>query len=425
MPSTSNLPSSRIPPGGPTPHAQSGTLSAMSRRLTAAVMFSAVCSLVLAVPAAAHADRPATSAPSPHLVTITIPARHGEIPAGWLPYSGPPRAAVLLPAGYDPHRRYPLVLNLGGLGGDYAQAAFGPSLRINAIVVTPEPYDGWYADWWNHGKRGDPAWESYFLDDVTPGILARYPILPQRRFHAVVGISMGGLGATFLGGRLPGFFGSVATLSGFVDPQFFGFITGEAMGLISSGLIGSPTNLYDVYGPPDGFYATGHNPTRLVMNLKQTRVFESTGTGVPSNVVVTNNPADIPAGSALEGLIIHPMNDDFHHAAEAAGIDLTFQAHRGGHDAADFSQEIAAWLAWGPFKPVVNHSAAWTNDTVASHGQLWDVGYRFAEPPTKVVRFNKTGDLLTISAAGSPVTIATPVCTVRTKTPAVLHLCIK
>ena len=37
-----------------------------------------------------------------------------------------------------------------------------------------------------------------------------------------------------------------------------------------------------VEGPPQGFYADGHNPTRLAKNLEQTRVFVSTGTGVPS-----------------------------------------------------------------------------------------------------------------------------------------------
>ena len=43
------------------------------------------------------------------LVTITIPDRHGEIPAKWLTYPGPPRADVLLPTGYDPQRAYPLI----------------------------------------------------------------------------------------------------------------------------------------------------------------------------------------------------------------------------------------------------------------------------------------------------------------------------
>ena len=48
----------------------------------------------------------------PRLVTITIPAVHAEIDPKWLGYPGPPRANVLLPAGYDPHRRYPLIVAL-------------------------------------------------------------------------------------------------------------------------------------------------------------------------------------------------------------------------------------------------------------------------------------------------------------------------
>jgi hypothetical protein len=52
------------------------------------------------------------------LVTITIPARQGEIPSGWLPYAGPPRADVLLPDGYDPIRAIgEVALNQrGGIG---------------------------------------------------------------------------------------------------------------------------------------------------------------------------------------------------------------------------------------------------------------------------------------------------------------------
>ncbi|HVT21241.1 MAG TPA: alpha/beta hydrolase-fold protein [Mycobacteriales bacterium] len=343
----------------------------------------------------------------PRLVTITIPARHGHIPATWLPYPGPPRAAVLLPAGYDPNTEYPLVLNLGGLGGDYARAAFGPGLRIDAIVVTPEPGNGWYADWWNDGRRGAPAWETYYLDDVLPTILARYPIRPQRRFHAVVGISMGGLGATYLGGRLPGFFGSVASLSGFLDPQYGGAITAEGMGLASFAPAHGDKDTYPVLGPPDGFYAVGHNPTRLVANLDHTRVFATTGTGVPSSAALQADPAAAAAGGALEGPIIRPMNDLFRQAAEAAGVDLTYRIGPGGHDAPDFSREIAAMLAWRLFEPVPAHPRTWTNLTVATHGQLWDVGYRFADPPTRVVRFHRSARHLTISAAGSAVTITT------------------
>jgi S-formylglutathione hydrolase FrmB len=371
----------------------------------------------------AQATSPLTTSDQPQLITTTIADPQGYIPSKWLPYPGEPRADVLLPAGYDLHRRYPLVLNLGGLGGDYAAAAFGPSIHIDAIVVTPEPYDGWYADWWNDGERGAPAWESYFLNDAIPWILDHYQIRPQRRWHAIVGISMGGLGAAYLGGRLPGFFGTVASLSGFLDPQYYGAITQEAMGIVSAAPLHGDHASYPVLGPPNGFYARGHNPTFLVTNLAHTHVFESTGTGVPSKAGIDQDLADAAAGSALEGPIIYPMNELFHRAAVGAGLAVTYEPHPGGHDGPDFSKEISAMFAWGLFKPVVSHPRSWTNQTVATSGQLWDVRYRFSHPPTSVVRFDRSGSSLRISTAGSPVTITTADgCSIRTTTPATIEV---
>ncbi|MGH9019104.1 MAG: hypothetical protein ACRDYY_10445 [Acidimicrobiales bacterium] len=47
--------------------------------------------------------------------------------------------------------------------------------------------------------------------------------------------------------------------------------------------------------------------------------------------------------------------------------------------------EVKAMVAWGVFKAVVTDPSAWVNDTVARAGQIWDVGYRFAQPPSKLV----------------------------------------
>jgi len=127
-----------------------------------------------------------SSSPSPpQLVTITIPAPAGEIPSQWLNYSGPPRADVLLPAGYNPDTRYPLLVLLNGLDGNYDfYAQYGlinEFDNLDAIVVMPDGGPGgWFADWWNDGERGSPAWETYELDTVIPTIMSRYPILPQR-----------------------------------------------------------------------------------------------------------------------------------------------------------------------------------------------------------------------------------------------------
>ena len=380
---------------------------------------------------AAAIQRSSPSRPA-QLVTITIPARHGEIPSKWLSYPGPPRANVLLPAGYDPHKRYPLLVLLNALQNNYASyaadgiVALFESYHLDAIVVMPEGGSGWYADWWNGAGPGTPAWETYELDDVLPTILARYPVLPERRYHAVAGFSMGGLGSTYLGGRLPGFFGSVASLSGFVDTQYFAPITAPGMGFVSLAPLEGDFNLYPVYGAPYGFYSAGHNPSLLPMNLRQTRVFESTGTGVPSRAGVASaaagGAAPIASGSVLESLIIYEMNQRYHAALTAAHVDVTYDVHAGGHDIPDFDNEFRALLAWGLFKPVVSDPTSWVNDTVATDGQLWDIGFRFAQPPTKVAEFRRVGDLLSISPAGSAVTITRGSCTVHLRTPATIHL---
>jgi S-formylglutathione hydrolase FrmB len=365
------------------------------------------------------------------LVTITIPAAKGEIASKWLDYPGPPRAQVLLPAGYNPRRRYPLVVALNGLNCDYVWwAASGLAQELDnlgAIVVMPEGGSGWYTDWWNNGERGGPSWETYFLDQVMPTILSRYRLLPQRRYHALIGISMGGLGATYLGGRLPGFFGSVATLSGFVDPEYFAQLTGPAMGYTSLAPFKGDLDMDSVMGAPNGFYMDGHNPTKLVMNLKQTRVFESTGTGLPSSADLAQATTTVgpegPVYLALERLVIYPMSQNFHTALVADGVNVTYQIHPGGHLIPDFQKEVKAMIAWGLFKPVVTHPSSWTNQTVATSGQLWDIGYRFSQPPDRVVTFRRAGDRLTVSRADAAVTLTTSGgCAIHTATPGTVEV---
>jgi S-formylglutathione hydrolase FrmB len=378
-----------------------------------------VATILVGVGSRAAASSPARS--KARLVTIEIPAPAGEIASKWLNYPGPPRANVLLPRGYTPHKHYPLVVFLNGLDFNYdSYAQYGltkPLDRLNAIVVMPEGGNGWFTDWWNNGERGSPSWESYELETVIPTILARYPILPQRRYHALIGISMGGLGATYLGGRLPGFFGSVASLSGFVDPQLDGTVVQSAMAVLSNAASNGDNDPDPIYGPPDGFYATGHDPTMLAENLKHTRVFESTGTGIPSK-------ADPDPGEFAieEEKIIYPMSQSYYAALAAAGVDVTYQVHPGGHDIPDFLNEIKALLRWGLFNPVTE-PRSWDNETVATRGQLWAFSYRFASPPTQIVTFRRSGTMLSISAAGSAVTINIGTdCAIQTPTPATVHV---
>jgi S-formylglutathione hydrolase FrmB len=375
---------------------------------------AAVCLAVLAAFAVG-----AGMARANQLVTITLPDRNGEIPAKWLTYPGPPRADVLLPDGYDPAKSYPLIVFLPGFSNTYAvleqnmMDAQHVLSGLQAIVVSPEGETGWYADWYNNGAYGTPEWESYILDEALPQILARYPILPQRRYHALFGVSMGGLGTAYLGGRLPGFFGSIGVLSGYVDTQ----IVPELPSLGMDALTGVPPGSVD--GPSIGFYASGHNPAALARNLQYTRVFMSAGNGIPTAADGTGGGV----GNAEEAGVIRPMSDAYASALKQAGIDVTYQTHNGCHCWADFQDELRNAIAWDPFGPVNEHPQGWVNDTVATHGQLWDISYQFTAHPNAVVRFTRTGSRLQISPAGTSVTLTTSGgCVLHVSTPADLQV---
>ncbi len=378
---------------------------------------------LLAVAAVLAAAGPARAS---ELVDIEIPARNDEIADMWLPRyanGGPPHAKVLLPDGYDPAKAYPLLVLYVGLNshykdwsdpgeGEIAKTAAG----FEGIIVMPEGGDGWYADWWNKGRRGSPSWESYHLDQVIPQILERYRIRPERRYHALAGVSMGGLGAAYIGGRLPGFFGSVTVISGLVDVQMIPG-TVHVMSAIAGANAGALGDLSAVLGAHDGFYAGGHNPPRLAANMGQTRVYMASGNGVPSPASSRgpNLATDLPSELA----IIKPASDSYAAALTRAGVDVTYQPRPGYHDWPNFRQQLRDAIAWGLFKPVDEHATTWVNDTVATHGKLWEFAYRFDAPPNRVVRFRRRGDTLHVGTAPSPVTITTDGgCVIHAATPA-------
>src|SRR3954470_18076634 len=173
-------------------------------------------------------------------------------------FNGPPRPKALrvnvfIPDGYDGKRDFPVLYLLHGHGDSYDDWAGKGQVEqiakdLGALIVMPEGARGWYTDWWNGGRRGAPAWERYHLDELIPLVERRLKIRPGRRWHAVVGLSMGGEGAMYYATQRPGYFGTAASFSGAISIQ---------RGEWPTGFDTQGENYSDVYG--DAFYATGHN----------------------------------------------------------------------------------------------------------------------------------------------------------------------
>ena len=372
--------------------------------MTRAVLLAAV--LALAVAPAAHAGRLVTlAAPSKHVNPATA-AFGGEEPHEL-------KVNVLLPDGYRRDRAYPLLYLMHGAGeshrswvdperGDVRTTLKG----LDAIIAMPEGGLGYYTNWWNGGKRADPGWERYHLDEVIPLLERRFRIRPGRRWHAIAGFSMAGFGSSFLATQRPGYFGTLVPMSGLVSirrPE-----VQEGLSTIS----GVPYE--EVWGEWDGFYAEGHDPMTLVPNLRHTKVILRTGNGVPRPGVEADE-RDLASG-ALEAYLL-TQNDEFAAALEDAGVDVNYRSHEGVHDWPYWREDIAEARGIGFFRAVARRPAEWRYGTVAQTGVMWGWRFRFAKPPGELVEFERRGRRLLGKGSGRAVLRRGSACVLRLRLP--------
>jgi S-formylglutathione hydrolase FrmB len=344
------------------------------------------------------------------LVTWTTSSQH--VDAAKVHFNAPPpgeparpnalRVNVLLPDGYDGARRFPVLYLLHPREGGYdswTNAQQGDLLRVAkgfpAIVVMPEAAVGWYANWWNAGRRGEPGWERYHLDELIPLVEQRLRIRPGRRWHAIAGPSMGGQGALFYAAQRPGYFGSAASFSGLLSiqrPEWsagWGLVEGQAV-------LGDPTR--------QRFYWTGHNPLALIANLRATRVYVTVGDGVPQSAEEAGN-----AVAQVGELNSRAHAEDFVAVARSSGADdVTYVPRPGVHDWPYWRQHLAAAIEWGLFEPVPERPPSWSYGTVAQTGEAWGLRFRFAEPPDELVRFTLSAARRLAAAGSGIVSIDTP-----------------
>jgi S-formylglutathione hydrolase FrmB len=354
--------------------------------------------LALGLAAPAHAER-IVSFDLPSKLVDPAAQQFNKPPCGAPARPNALRVNVMLPDGYEHGGRWPVVYLLHGHGDSYdawAAPCDGDLEHVAAgfpgIVVMPEGAQGWYADWWNGGKRAAPAWERYDLDELIPYVDKHFRVRSERRWHAIAGLSMGAEGAVYYAEQRPGYFGSVASFSGPLSIQRPEYANG---GMDTQG-----QKFADVFGPPDGFYATAHNPEANVANLEHTRVYVTVGNGVGSPDEASNY-----FGAVAEAEL-HQQADDFVAAAQSAGVDVTYVQKSGIHAWPYWRAALGDALRWGFFGPVVAAPVQWTLRTASQTGDAWGFRWRFAAPPDRVITWVRDGSVIAASGSGTVMVVA-------------------
>jgi S-formylglutathione hydrolase FrmB len=209
---------------------------------------------------------------------------------------------VYLPPGYTPERQYPLLLWLhGGFGDEHAFLDTGQLEYLDELIckgccpplIVACP-DGTYSGR-NHilsehslyinGRGG--RFEDHMMQEVIPFLVEHYSIQPERRFHAIGGVSAGGFGAMNLALKHRDFFSIVYALSGAVNLRYFTctgrysdkfdpatyrwrttYSPSELLGSFAGGLIKIRSGMFidPVFGPEPGTLerVTRENPADLL-----------------------------------------------------------------------------------------------------------------------------------------------------------------
>ncbi|WP_369252857.1 alpha/beta hydrolase [Streptomyces sp. R41] len=264
----------------------------------------------------------------PHLVDLTVSS-----PA----LGRTAKVRLLTPDGWNERRksqRWPVLYLLHGCCDTYdswtreTDVATLPQLRHTLVVMPEGGPAGWYSDWWNHGKGGPPAWETFHLRELRPLLEHGYGAGERR---VIAGLSMGGLGSLLYAAHHPGMFRAAASYSGVVHPLYGDFPSG-LMGVLKE----FGEDPLALWGDPVAQRAIweAHDPYYLANRLRSIPVFLSSGDG-------TAGPFDPPgAYDDLEALL-NEMNHAVADRLKAAGVRLTTDFYGPGtHDWPYWEREL-------------------------------------------------------------------------------------
>lgn len=115
--------------------------------------------------------------------------------------------------------RFPVVYLLNGHGGDHDSwnniiDLDSMASKYGYILVCPDGRNSWYFDSPVNDKM---KMESFIVDDLVDWVDTNYRTMKGRDHRAIMGLSMGGHGAMWVGIRHPMVFGTVGSTSGGLD----------------------------------------------------------------------------------------------------------------------------------------------------------------------------------------------------------------
>lgn len=132
------------------------------------------------------------------------------------------RYSVYLPPDFGvSERKYPVVYLLHGYGDDetgwvqfgevnrLADRAIADGTIPPMIIVMPDGQKDFYLNTFD----GKVRYEDFFVQEFMPFVEKSYPILAEKRFRGVAGLSMGGYGSLILALKHPDLFAACAPLS--------------------------------------------------------------------------------------------------------------------------------------------------------------------------------------------------------------------
>lgn len=250
-------------------------------------------------------------------LTVQSAAMRGSVPV-----------RVILPKSWnsDKTRTFPVLYMLHGGNDDYTSWTRETDIEALArnsdvLIVMPDggkagQYSDWYVGW--------PQWETFHTSELVRLMEQRYRANSHR---AIVGLSMGGLGALDYAARHRGMYRYVAAFSPTVDLDD-PFI--RACLLLGNLLAGDNVDYSRVWGDPVQQAANweAHNPSAMVPAYRGMKVHLSVGDGKLGPLDPDRDQV-ARAASTMEGALL-PDVKKFTASLRASGVDVSTHIYSPG-----------------------------------------------------------------------------------------------